>query len=91
MSTLNQIEKEIEELKKEIENFKKEIEKLDDVSHDLLIKIIHQKKPETKNHNLVFSTFWHCAKSPNGYCVYDLNSDLRFDDCIFCHQPDERK
>lgn len=34
---------------------------------------------------------WECEKSPLGFCVYDMNSDYKDDDCIYCHQPDERK
>jgi hypothetical protein len=34
---------------------------------------------------------WECDKSPTGYCAYDFNGDPCHDDCLFCHQPEERK
>lgn len=34
---------------------------------------------------------WDCPDSPIKVCVYDLSSDYGFDDCVFCHDPDERK
>lgn len=34
---------------------------------------------------------WDCPKSPTGHCVYHPETDGALDDCIYCHQPDERK
>ena len=34
---------------------------------------------------------WNCDKSPIGLCVYDNLEDKAHDDCVFCHQPQERK
>lgn len=34
---------------------------------------------------------WDCKQSPVGKCVYDYNSDWGEDDCIYCHNTDERK
>ena len=33
---------------------------------------------------------WDCDKSPLGICFYN-KEDGAMDDCIFCHNPDERK
>lgn len=33
---------------------------------------------------------WYCLSSPKHYCEYDP-TDIAADDCIYCHQPDERK
>jgi hypothetical protein len=30
---------------------------------------------------------WECDDSPTGQCVYDAD----WDDCVFCHGPEERK
>lgn len=40
--------------------------------------------------NLSFGD-WDCVESPTGQCVYDLDSDMGDDDCLYCHGPDERK
>lgn len=34
---------------------------------------------------------WKCEKSPIGHCIYNHFDDPVHDDCIFCHEPDERK
>jgi hypothetical protein len=34
---------------------------------------------------------WECATSPTGYCVYNEEIDPASDDCVYCHQPEERK
>lgn len=34
---------------------------------------------------------WDCNQSPIGTCVYNHMKDLAHDDCIFCHEPEERK
>ena len=34
---------------------------------------------------------WDCPDSPIGKCIYHIGSDLGWDDCILCHQPQERK
>ena len=39
----------------------------------------------------VISNEWECDNSPLGYCVYDHIDDPAHDDCIFCHDPEERK
>lgn len=32
-----------------------------------------------------------CPKSSIGICVYDAMEDPAWDDCIYCHKPNERK
>ena len=34
---------------------------------------------------------WECIESPIGVCMYDDMDDPAWDDCLFCHEPDERK
>ncbi len=34
---------------------------------------------------------WDCSDSPFGYCIYNPLLDRALDNCIFCHQPHERK
>ena len=34
---------------------------------------------------------WECEDSPLGLCVYNHFEDRCWDNCLFCHQPDERK
>lgn len=35
--------------------------------------------------------FWECPTSPIGYCIYNGYEDRAFDNCLFCHEPHERK
>ena len=34
---------------------------------------------------------WECPTSPLEVCVYDCDADPCHDDCLFCHDPSERK
>lgn len=34
---------------------------------------------------------WPCEKSPFGYCMYHNIHDPAKDNCVFCHEPYERK
>ena len=34
---------------------------------------------------------WDCVWSPIGMCVYNVEKDPAKDDCIYCHEPYERK
>ena len=34
---------------------------------------------------------WECPTSPIGVCIYDADADECLDDCIYCHEPSERK
>lgn len=45
------------------------------------------------NHALPKSWFWDCPVSPIGICVYPIDSrgHCNYDDCIYCHDPEERK
>lgn len=40
---------------------------------------------------IFISDWWDCAESPTGKCVYDQDEDSMHDDCIFCHDPEERQ
>lgn len=39
----------------------------------------------------VIGTLWDCPDSPFGLCVYHHIEDRAHDDCVFCHDPAERK
>ncbi len=39
----------------------------------------------------VIDTMWGCEDSPMGWCVYHRFDDPAHDNCIFCHEPQERK
>jgi len=54
-------------------------------------KIVRNVFPEFDWMYQVISNEWECSTSPVGYCVYDIVEDPAHDDCIFCHDPEERK
>lgn len=42
--------------------------------------------------SITFTWEWNCPESPfEGLCVYSDTTDGGQDDCLFCHQPLERK
>tara|TARA_R100001244_G_scaffold57828_1_gene48932 strand:+ start:1348 stop:1623 length:276 start_codon:yes stop_codon:yes gene_type:complete len=60
------------------------------IIHNLMFEFIpkeHQFKTDLGRAHL-----WDCDDSPFGYCAYNVR-DLgsRYDSCIFCGEPDERK
>lgn len=40
--------------------------------------------------HLAFGAY-ECPTSPTGRCIYDDRDDPAHDDCLFCHDPSERK
>lgn len=44
-----------------------------------------------KPRELAIPETWECEKSPVGTCVYNDRKDPMHDDCLFCHDPEERK
>jgi hypothetical protein len=57
----------------------------------LKARIVRQVFPEFDWMYQVISTEWTCEDSPVKYCVYDIVEDPAHDDCLFCHDPEERK
>lgn len=53
-------------------------------------KLQKEKPPQDE---FVCPGFWECPVSMNlkGYCIYNRTVDPAMDDCIFCHEPHERK
>lgn len=54
-------------------------------------KIIKNVFPEFDWMYQEVSREWKCPAGPVGYCVYDIIADPARDDCLFCHEPEERK
>lgn len=54
-------------------------------------KIVYQYTSEQYPTRYEIDTFWGCSKSPFGWCCYNHFEDRGHDDCIFCHEPQERK
>lgn len=59
---------------------------------DVKYKILEEmsKLLNVPSHDLSIG-HWECKTSPIGVCVYNREEDQCEDDCLFCHQPDERK
>ena len=54
-------------------------------------EIVYEHTPEKYPTYYEIDTFWGCVKSPFGWCCYDHFKDRGHDNCIFCHEPQERK
>jgi len=57
------------------------------------IEINQLVKKAIPDYNRMWMTIgtWDCKKSPIGLCVYNHMEDEVLDDCLYCHEPDERK
>lgn len=49
--------------------------------------------PEFHFMDHIVSRFWRCEKSPVGVCIFERGGVMHNlpTDCVFCHQPAERK
>lgn len=52
------------------------------------LEIMQAKMPDIY---LAGGSSWMCPVSPDGWCWYDHDEDPCHDDCLFCHEPEERK
>jgi hypothetical protein len=41
-------------------------------------------------HHMIVGS-WECPTSPVGFCIYDVDADDGMEDCLYCHEPSERK
>lgn len=68
--------------------------KLQEKIADLKVKLWKEVRKLYPDFNSLWhtvGTFWDCPKSPFNRCVYNDINDRVHDNCIFCHQPVERK
>lgn len=49
----------------------------------------HMKEGDSQWYSV--DTFWECPDSPFGWCAYHNFEDPVHDNCIYCHDPQERK
>lgn len=63
------------------ENLPEDVEELIEQGATVPFKLMDLEMPRS----------WECPKSPTGHCVYHPETDGALDDCIYCHQPEERK
>jgi len=52
--------------------------------------IVLDAVPGHEEHTIQIGS-WECPTSPLGVCAYDSEADPCHDDCLFCHDPSERK
>lgn len=60
---------------------------LRDLSRDLVLHAL----PDDIRKGAIETGSWECPTSPLQVCAYDVDNDPACDDCLFCHDPDERK
>lgn len=75
----------------EIRNKIQELRREQEILEAKVSQVAQEGMPEYNSLWYVISDFWKCEKSPIGLCVYDDEKDQYHDDCIFCHNPEERK
>jgi hypothetical protein len=57
---------------------------------DLERAIVLDAAPNHDEHDIQIGS-WECPTSPLEVCAYDYEADPCCDDCLFCHNPNERK
>lgn len=66
------------------------IEKIDEIRY-LRTQLVETLWADYHWMRHVITWEWDCEKSPFGWCAYNHREDRAHDDCVFCHQPEERK
>jgi hypothetical protein len=85
------INPQIEELDREIEELEERVHIASEKRGKVLVSCVN-KVLSTKYHQDQLAEGVHeCSTSPSGTCVYDHERDLRWDNCLFCGDPYERK
>jgi len=62
----------------------------DELDYEIL-EIVEKHMEEGEAQWYAVDTFWDCPDSPFGWCAYHNMIDPVHDNCIYCHQPQERK
>ena len=75
-------------LKEQIESYREQIQTLDDKIRELVEPELEKKFGYSVGYSLGVH---ECNKSPYGFCTYDHVEDPRWDFCVFCGDPHERK
>ncbi|MEO2202228.1 hypothetical protein ABGV42_00535 [Paenibacillus pabuli] len=84
----------------ETENYDEFMRKSEQITKEFRLirsKCIHKidfdnrKTGDLASCNVCDEFFWVCLQSPTYTCQYDIKTDPHRDECIYCHQPLERK
>jgi hypothetical protein len=63
-------------------------------AHSKTAAKLHSELVELVNlpdgHGMIIGN-WECPTSPIGFCIYDIDADNGIEDCLYCHEPSERK
>jgi len=64
--------------------------KIDNIKY-AMTQIVTSCMAEGEGQWYAIDTFWGCPSSPFGWCAYHIIEDRAHDNCIYCHEPQERK
>ena len=91
---------EIRAIDDRIEAARKEQADAEAERHALIVRLVNANPPSDldeevtlpfEEHQLHTEPFHTCLRSPAGHCVYDDDQDPMHDNCLYCHEPLERK
>ncbi len=93
---MKQLEAKYERLQEDVHTAENRRDAVEGEIEKLVQNTVHPLFPETDKNSLVYliSWGWKCEsqdENPFLLCVYDGNEDPCLDDCLFCHEPQERK
>lgn len=93
---MKQLEAKHERLQETVRDAESALAEVDDEILALVRETVAPMFPEVAKHGITYLTEWgwECDepdKNPFLLCVYDDSEDPCLDDCLFCHQPYERK
>jgi len=81
--------KALEEARAAIKQAEGNLEDAHEIQRNLYANIL--KAHGLNSRDIVIPGTWKCGNSPVGRCVYNTFEDPSHDDCLICHEPEERK
>lgn len=92
MPALSPLHPEVEVLDHRLEAMREALEALEAERGRLLLRLTNEALGTSyEEDRLNFSPYHTCPTSPSHNCIYDPYEDPAEDDCLFCHDPSERK
>ena len=75
-----------------LDSLDQQLDQIDDEVGRLVREICEPLRPDADDY-FYDAGGWECESEENPLpcCVYDEENDPAYDDCLFCHQPWERK
>lgn len=86
-------EEKVKDMNSRIIRLQRGVNELNDKIANMVKMVVGRKFPDRKQWIMYPDDGWKCESTQNPFplCVYDEGEDSALDDCLYCHEPYERK